>query len=70
MMRLPKGRLSAKQKVVMCPHRGSDPIGGYLGPKSCRCGGVPHCRYALPPWMHLANGEGSCPLLCGPGTKQ
>ena len=41
-----------------------------LGPKSCCCGGIPHRRYGPSLWTHLANGEGSCPPLCGPDTEQ
>ena len=40
-----------------------------LGPKSHRWGRVPHRRYGMPTWTHLANGEG-CPPLCGLDTEQ
>ena len=39
------------------------------GPKSRRWGVVPHCRFGMTAWTHLANGEGSCPPLRGPYTE-
>ena len=48
------------------------PVGGVTlqvdipGPKSRRWGGVLNRRCGVP----LANGEGSCPPLCGPDTEQ
>ena len=52
----------------MCPRRGKDPASGQ--PKRCRWGGVPHRQFGVTTWMHLANGEGCCPPLCGPDMEQ
>ena len=87
MMRSPQGGLSAgtdSRKVVRCPHRGSDPASGHPGhpgaqklPLGRGCWeGMPHRRYGVSTWTHLANGEGSCPpqvrtpRVCGPDTEQ
>ena len=56
-----------RRKVVMCPRGGSDPQVDILGPKSRRWGRVPHSRrMGVFAWTPRANGEGSCPPLCGP----
>ena len=59
-----KGRL----KVVMCPISG--PKSGHPGCKSCHWGRFPPRRYGVPARMHVANGEGCCPPLCGADTEQ
>ena len=38
-------------------------------PPPCGLPRVPHHRYLVPTWTHLANGEGSCRPPCGPNTE-
>ena len=69
---MPQGGLNAgtsRRKVVMYPHRGSYLQVDILGLKSCRWGGIPQRRRGVSKWTHQANGEGSCPPLCGPETE-
>ena len=40
-----------------------------LQPNSRPGRGLLHCRHRGSTWMHLANGEGRCPPLCGPNTE-
>ena len=72
MMRSPQGGLRAgKDRRLLCAPVGEvTPQVGIPGLKSCRCGRVPHRWYEVSTWTDLANGEGSCPPLCGPDTEQ
>jgi hypothetical protein len=50
--------------------RGSDPTSGHPGAQKPPLGGDPPLPVWVSTWMHLANGEGSCPPLCGPDREQ
>ena len=81
MMRSSRGELSAGKgglkvikgglKVIMYPHLGSEPASGHSRVRQLPLGrGFAHHRHGLSSWTRLANGEGCCPPLCGPCTRQ
>ena len=60
----------AGQRLLCALVREVTPQVDILRPNSRRQRALHHHRYGLSAWMHLANGKGRCPPLCGPDTEQ